>query len=177
MGALTAPSANPLPLEAVERQLDRLLTFFPRVDSKVSALFAVTSAQLAVAALNLTLDDLKVWWIAACLVAFILSAAWVMIHLYRCTYPHLEGGQQSLIYFAEIVKKQPHAYIRSIGNVQVDVYREDVAGQIYRNAEILCLKYRFLKRATIGASLCILPWSAFLLATSLSHWKLPVFSS
>lgn len=170
-------ATQPISDEALERQLDRLLTFFPRVDSKVSSLFAVTSAQLAVAALNLTLNDLKVWWITGCVVAFAFCALWVMIHLYRCTYPHLEGGQQSLIYFAEIVKKQPHAYIRAIDNVKVDAYREDVAGQIYRNAEILCLKYRFLKRATIGASVSILPWSALLLATSLSHWKLPVFSS
>jgi hypothetical protein len=163
--------------EAMERQLDRLLTFFPRVDSKVSSLFAVTSAQLAVAALNLTLNDLKVWWITGCVVVFALCALWVMVHLYRCAYPHLEGGQQSLIYFAEIVKKQSHAYVRAIDNVKNDAYREDVAGQIYRNAEILCLKYRFLKRATIGASVSTLPWSALLLATSLSHWKLPVFSS
>lgn len=174
---MTSPPSQSLPLEALERQLDRLLTFFPRVDSKVTSLFAVTSAQLAVAALNLTLSDLKVWWITGVLIAFVLCAAWVMVHLYRCTYPHLEGGQQSLIYFAEIVKKQPHAYVRAIDSVKLEAYREDVAGQIYRNAEILCLKYRFLKRATIGASVSIIPWSALLLATSLSHWKLPVFSS
>ncbi|MET4594563.1 MULTISPECIES: Pycsar system effector family protein [unclassified Sphingomonas] len=170
-------ASNPIPTEALERQLDRLLTFFPRIDSKVSALFAVTSAQLAVAALNLTLNDLKVWWITGCLVAFALCALWVMIHLYRCAYPHLEGGQQSLIYFAEIVKKQSHAYVRSIDSVKGEVFREDLAGQIYRNAEILCLKYRFLKRATVGASVSTLPWVALLLATSLSHWKMPVFSS
>lgn len=169
-------ASRPISDEALERQLDRLLTFFPRVDSKVTSLFAVTSAQLAVAALNLTLADLKVWWITGCLIAFVFCAIWVMVHLYRCTYPHLEGGQHSLIYFAEIVKRQSHDYVRAIGGVSTDTYRDDVAGQIYRNAEILCLKYRFLKRSTIGASVSVLPWSALLLATSLSHWTMPVFT-
>jgi len=162
--------------EALERQLDRLLTFFPRIDAKVSALFAVTSAQIAIAALNLTLDDLKQWWVSGAAVVFGLCAVWVIVHLYRCAYPHLEGGRSSLVYFAQIADVREAEYIRGILTVTPAAYREDIAGQIWRNAEILCCKYRFLKRATIGASFGVLPWSVLLLATSLAHWTIPIIS-
>jgi hypothetical protein len=171
---MTEPSRAPLTLEALERQLDRLLTFFPRIDAKVSSLFAVSSAQLAIAALNMTLADLKLWWVSCLLVLFAICALWVLVHLYRCAYPHLEGGQQSVIYFAEIVKRQQPRYVRELTTIDLESFREDVAGQVYRNAEILCLKYRFLKRATIGASFSTIPWVGLLLATSLSHWKFPI---
>lgn len=160
--------------EVLERQLDRLLTFFPRVDGKISALFAVTSAQVAVSALNLQAADLKLWWVASLVVVFGLCAAWVIVYLYRCAYPHLEGGQRSLIYFGEIAARREAEYIRDLCEADRDSYRKDVAGQVWRNGEILCLKYRFLKRATIGASVSMLPWGALLIATSIAHGRLPV---
>src|SRR3546814_5766997 len=76
-------------LELVERQLDRTHQFFPRIDSKVTALFAVASGQIAVAAINLSSDDLKQWWISMPLVAFLLIIGWAMINLYRCAYPQI----------------------------------------------------------------------------------------
>ena len=38
-------------------QLDRVLGFFPRVESKASALFAVDTGMLALLALNLRMGD------------------------------------------------------------------------------------------------------------------------
>jgi hypothetical protein len=60
-------------LEVAERQLALVQGFFPRLDSKVSALFAISSAQIAVAALNLSADDLKLWYVAIPATAFLLA--------------------------------------------------------------------------------------------------------
>ena len=101
----------PISLEMAERQLDRLLAFFPRVDSKASALLAVTFAQIGVGALNLESKDFTKWWIAGPAAFFGLAVAWVMLNLYRCAYPHLEGGHGSLIYFNEISKLRETEFV------------------------------------------------------------------
>jgi hypothetical protein len=46
-----------------ERQLDRVLSFFPRVDAKASFLFALDTGLLALLALNLRQDDFRVWFL------------------------------------------------------------------------------------------------------------------
>jgi hypothetical protein len=163
-----------LTLEFYERQLDRIGAFYPRLDAKVSALFAIASAQLAVAALNLSANDLKLWWITVPLAFFLFAICWTLINLYRCAYPHLEGGNRSLIYFKEIAALRESEYIEQLEAADQAALKEDVAGQIWRNSEIVCCKYRYLKSATIAAMLSLLPWSILLASTSLTHLRIPV---
>lgn len=163
-------------LEAHERQLDRLHSFFPRIDTKVSAIFAIAAGQIAVAILNLSANDLNVWWISVPLAAFLGISIYVYFELYRCTYPHLTGGHSSLVYFGEIAKLREVEYITKYSTLTEDELKADVAAQIWRNAEIVCCKYKYLKRATIGSLFAVIPWTWFLLATSLSHWQVPKLS-
>jgi hypothetical protein len=164
---------NLIDLETHERQLDRLMAFFPRLDAKVSALFAIMAGQIAVAMLNLSASDLTVWWIVAPLAVFGVFAVWAFIHLYLCAYPHLKGGNSSLVYFAEISKLREAEYVQKYSGLTNDALKSDVAAQIWRNAEIVCCKYRYLKNATIAAMLSLIPWTLFLLAVSLAHWQIP----
>lgn len=170
---MTNNSTSKLSLEAYERQLDRIHHFFPRLDSKVSALFAVSSGQIAVAALNLSANDLKLWWITVPLAAFMLIIGWAMLNLYRCAYPHLDGGNASLVYFNEIAKLRESDYINKLGDISEVDFKADVAGQIWRNSEIVGCKYRYLKNATVAAMLSLIPWAVLLAATSLSHGRIP----
>lgn len=165
-----------LSLEALERQLDRTHQFYQRIDTKLSALFAISSGQIAVAALNLSPNDLKLWWTAISLVVFLLTIGWVMFNLYRCAYPHLEGGNASLVYFAEIAKLRESEYINRITSVIEDDHKTDISGQIWRNSEIVCCKYRHLKQATIAAMLSLIPWVSLLVGASLSNSRIPVVS-
>jgi Family of unknown function (DUF5706) len=169
--------AGKLTSEEYERQLDRLHQFFPRADTKVTALFAISSAQIAVAALNLSANDLKMWWITGPLVVFLLAIAWSMLNLYRCAYPNLEGGHASLIYFSEIAKLRESVYVDKLEAVTEVDWKKDLAGQIWRNSEILKCKYGYLKTATIAATLSLIPWAILLIATSLTHWRVPVIAS
>lgn len=163
-----------LNVEAAERQLDRVQTFFPRIDGKASALFAITSGQIAIAALNLSADDWKHWWIAVPGAVFMLCSAWVVTQLYRCAYPHLEGGQRSLIYFKEIADMRESEFISEFTQLSDEGFRNDVVAQIWRNSEIAACKFRYLKQATAAAMLSLIPWSLLLISTSLTHWRMPV---
>lgn len=161
-------------LEVAERQLDRIQSFFPRIDSKVSALFAIASGQIAIAAVNLSFEDLKLWWITVPATAFLLTIGWTILNLYWCTYPHLNGGSRSLVYFSEIAKLREPEYLERYTALTEERLKADIVGQIWRNSEIVSAIYRYLKHGTAAAMLSLIPWTALLVATSLSHWKLPV---
>ncbi|MBZ9940164.1 DUF5706 domain-containing protein [Mesorhizobium sp. BR1-1-13] len=159
-----------------ERQLDRIMNFFPRIDSKVSALFAIVSGQVAFAAINITIDDLKSWWIAIPAIVFVICIVWSIGNLYRCTFPHLTGGHASLVYFKEIAKLTEAGFVDRYLSLNEETLRRDVIGQIWRNSEIVALKYDYLKQATVATMVALLPWALLLLGTSLVHWKLPIAS-
>ncbi|EQB13864.1 Pycsar system effector family protein [Novosphingobium lindaniclasticum] len=163
-------------LEVAERQLAFVQSFFPRIDSKVSALFAIMSAQIAVAALNLTAEDLIQWYMGLPLTVFLLAVAAAYVFLYRCAYPHLEGGQSSLVYFAEIAKRREAEFIRDYLAASVPSLAEDITGQIWRNSQIVDCKFKFLKLATQFAMFSLLPWVFVLIASSYSHGRLPLLT-
>jgi len=163
-------------IDFYERQLDRINAYYPRLDAKVSALFAIASGQIAVAALNLSANDLKLWWITVPLVVFVLTISVTLINLYRCAYPHLDGGHKSLIYFKEIATLRESEYIDQLAASDEASLKADVAGQIWRNSEIVNCKYRYLKNATIAAMLSLVPWGILLASTSLTHLRIPLIS-
>ncbi|MGF7152531.1 Pycsar system effector family protein [Novosphingobium gossypii] len=168
---------NLISLEVYERQLDRTLNFFPRIDSKVTALLAVVAAQIAIAAVNTKWGDLRVGTLAIPLALFLLSAAYVYVQLYRCTYPHLTGGQRSLVYFNEIAQLREADFVSQYSKLTEDDLKFDIGGQIWRNAEILKCKYGFLKTATIGTLIGTIPWAFFLMWGSILHGELIKLSS
>lgn len=164
-------------LEVAERQLVLVQSFIPRIDSKVSALFAIVSAQLAVAALNLRAEDLPKWYVTVPLAAFLLCSAVAYVNLYRCAYPHLEGGHASLVYFGEISKRREPDFIQQYMDISAADLARDVTGQIWRNSEIVTCKYKYLKLATQSAMASLLPWAILLIATSLSSSRMPIFTA
>ena len=171
---MTAKATPKLSTESYEHQLGHVNHFFPRIDAKVTALFAVASGQIAVAAINLSANDLTRWWIAGPMVVFLFAIGWSMANLYRCAYPHLTGGNASLIYFGEIAKLRESEYIDKFGALTEEGYKAELAAQIWRNSEIVNMKYGYLKTATIAAMLSLIPWAFLLIATSLSHGRVPV---
>lgn len=164
-------------LEVAERQLALVQSFIPRLDSKVSALFAIVSAQLAVAALNLTAADLPKWYVTIPLTVFLSMIAWTYLNLYRCAFPHLDGGQASLVYFAEIAKRRESDFVTQFMDVSVTDLTNDICGQIWRNSEIVTCKFKYLKSATQWAMGSLLPWAIVLISASFSNGRIPIISS
>jgi hypothetical protein len=160
-------------VEMASRQLDRTLSFFPRIDTKVTALFAVGSAELAITFLNVTYRDFQNWFVAVPATAVVILLGLVFYWLYKCNYPHIEGGQGSLIYFREVAARTEAAYLNEFGALDEDSLFSDLAAQTWRNSQILSLKFDFLKRASIALAWSMLPFAGALIASSVLHSSIP----
>ncbi|WP_334150071.1 Pycsar system effector family protein [Hyphomicrobium sp.] len=160
--------------EAATDQLDRVLAFFPRVDTKISALFAVDVAMLALLAVNARLTDLQIWYLV---LAYILSVAALgtsVWFLYRASYPVLDGGHQSLVYFREIARRTEATYLKEMCACSDTAFTDDLLGQVWRNAEILTLKFDAVKWSFISTALALPTWFVALAAASAHHAELIV---
>lgn len=140
-------------------QLDLVLSFFPRVDAKLSMILAIDTGMLA--ALSASVPSLQnvEWWLA--IAPLITSALLVVsyVYLYRGGFPDVKGGKDSLVYFAEIAKRTEAKFIDEYIVHGPDALRRDVLGQVWRNSEILCEKYRCLRRAFLCMAASVLPWA------------------
>ena len=96
---------------ASKDQLNLVLGFFSRVDSKASVVLAVDTGMVGYLATHLPAPrTLAAWELIPPGLAFLLSALsyW---HLYKGAFPTLEGGNLSLIYFREIAKRTESKFI------------------------------------------------------------------
>lgn len=97
------------------------------------------------------------WWLA---VSPLLTSALLFVsyvYLYRGGFPNVRGGKDSLVYFAEIAKRTGAKFIDEYISSAPDALRRDVLGQLWRNSEILCEKYRCLRRAFLFVAGAVLP--------------------
>lgn len=163
-------------METIERQLDRVLGFFPRVEARINALFGVNTVLLAVGALNVSAPDLKLWYVTV--PAFFVVAGLLVsyIFLYRANFPDVKGGQGSLIYFAEIQSRTEPNYQSELAACSDEQFRKDLVGQVWRNSQILCAKYVAVRIAIIATTLALVPFFIFLAVTASIHVRLPIFN-
>jgi hypothetical protein len=145
-------------LELSQDQLNRSLGFFPRLDVQASILLAVNTGMLAIIASNAPSIRSFEWYMIFSSIPVVLIGL-SLYSLYQQVFPRLEGGSQSLIYFQEIAKKTESQYIEAFKNQNEEAYITDLLAQIWRNSEILKLKYRYLKSAFIFTACSIIPWT------------------
>jgi hypothetical protein len=155
--------------EFASKQLDRILGFFPRVEAKASFLFAMNAGLLTLLAINLRLEDFQVWFVVLPAVVALLLIVASLYFVYQCSFPHLKGGADSLIYFREIAKKTEANFIKDFLAQDEDSHARDLLGQVWRNSEILKIKFDALKTAFILTAVALIPWIAFLAAAALTH--------
>jgi hypothetical protein len=149
-------------------QLTLILSFFPRVDAKASAILAINTGMLAVLASNAPhVFHMSVfsYVLAGITVAMIAASLWF---LYRVAFPALDGGHQSLIYFREIGRRTESNFIDAFVAQEEGARIKDLLGQVWRNSCILTSKFDALKRAFILMALAIIPW-----ATAVSLFSSP----
>lgn len=157
------------------KQLDRILGFFPRVESKASFLFAVDTALLGALAVNLQKHDLQVWYQVACVGLSAVLIALSFYCVYRCIFPSLGGGHASLVYFREIARMREAEYLNAMKALQPQQLIDDCLSQVWRNSEILTEKFDWAKRSFVLTGFALVPWSISLVLIALNHPTLPVF--
>lgn len=144
-------------IDAAKDQLNRTLSFFTRVDSKASVLFAVNTGMLAVMIANI--PPLHEWhWTMLTIVLPIFFLGLSYWHLYREAFPNLEGGRDSLIYFREIANRTESHFIEAFQAQTQEEYLKDLLSQIWRNSEILKEKFDHVRLAFTFVALAIVPW-------------------
>ena len=144
-------------ISAARDQLNRTLTFFPRVDSKASVVLGVDTGFAAVLATRaFPYANLRWEWIPLGLTLFLLGTSFW--HLYREAFPALDGGHDSLLYFREIAKRTETKYIDAWKDFTDEEYLNDLLGQIWRNSAILTQKFHHMKWAFYSLALAIVPW-------------------
>ncbi|MDO8802548.1 Pycsar system effector family protein [Phenylobacterium sp.] len=161
------------PMSFATAQLDRLQTFFPRVEGKASFLLAINLALLTSIAVNMPVRNLDsprgvLGSIASILLSFSL---W---HVYQTFFPHLKGASKvSVFYFRDIARLSPEQYMNRLNLVTDQELLDDLHCQIWRNSEILDLKFSSVETAFRFLALSVIPWFGFLAAISLRLGRFP----
>jgi len=149
-------------------QLNLILSFFPRVDAKLSIILAVNTAILAtMSAAVPSLHQITAVAVAAGILTAILLAL-SFYNLYRAGFPNTKGGHSSVIYFRNIAARNEAKFLADYTACTPKALRADLLAQVWRNSEILTGKYVHLKQAFVFMSCALLPWAVALVSFSVA---------
>jgi hypothetical protein len=141
------------------KQLDRILSFFPRVDAKASVLLAINTTMLALLATNAPILTNWRWYMFVVGAVPVILIGFSLYHLYHNAFPQLSGGNESMIYFRRIASSSEHHYIETFKAKEQNEITDDLLGQVWRNSEILTQKYNHLRLSFIFLAWSLVPWA------------------
>lgn len=147
---------------ACKDQLNLVLSFFPRVDTKASVVLAIDTGMLGYLFSHFPPFFSLRWWemlAPASAIACIGVSLW---HLYRGAFPVMKGGDRSLVYFLEIAKRTESKFIDEFLCQKEADYAKDLLGQAWRNSEILAEKFRYARIGFNSMALALVPWAVAL---------------
>jgi hypothetical protein len=147
--------------EFAKDHLNLLLSFFPRVDSSIAVLVGLEVAMLGYLAPQVrgSAAWLTAEWVGLMsLFVAVASLTFSFAMLFRAAFPRLDGGSGSLVYFREIAKRPAAQFSEEYNAVRAPELLQDLIGQIWRNSEILTMKYNRLKTAFIWLAVGIPFW-------------------
>ncbi|CAG4896095.1 Pycsar system effector family protein [Paraburkholderia saeva] len=152
-------------LKAARDQLTLVLSFFSRVDTKLSVVLGANVGMLGVLFTRVTAAGVptfppSVLW--TLLGIFVLLLMISSIHLYRGSFPSLEGGGGSLVYFREIAVRGERDFVAAFSRLSSSALTADLLSQSWRNSTILTQKFASLRRAYVWSAFAILPWALVL---------------
>ncbi len=141
-----------------KEQLELVLSFFERAESKALAIFAFNATLLALLFVNITSATFNGWWSVVIFAATIFGIGISFLRVYEAIFPNLEGDENSLIYFGAISRYSREDYInKCIQGTEADLL-SDYLTQIWINSKILSYKFHRVKIAfqiTLGT---LFPW-------------------
>jgi len=146
-------------LAAAQHQLDLILSFYGRVDAKLSVVLGIDLAMLGVFFTKVALAKSLPFVVLASGIVFCFLMFGSLLQLFRGSFPDLNGGHSSLVYFREIAKLRESEFRDSYGGLTADKLAEDFLEQSWRNAKILTMKFDRLKASYICMAFATLPWS------------------
>lgn len=144
-------------IDLAEKEYSKVLDFFSRVDSRISVLLSINIGMLALLAANTPPIKSLTWEMVFVAIPVLLLGA-SLVCVYLALFPRLAGGQQSLIYFREIARKTESKFIEEFKAQSEAAYANDLLSQVWRNSEILKMKFDYLKYSFILSAIALIPW-------------------
>lgn len=161
------PASDQERVQAAWNQLNLVLGFFPRIDTRLSAVLAIDLAMLAITGDRWLSQDASLL-VIACAAAFALPICVSLYHLWDAIVPDRRGGTNSLVYFRSIAGLEESKYrSRYLSLSSVDLAC-DLLDQAWRNSRVLECKFTALRNACISMAIAVPPW-VFLLVGLPNH--------
>lgn len=153
-----SPWTSDQQLAAARDQLNLVLNFFSRVDTKLSVVLGIDLG-MAGLLVSKTPTDAHVWpgaWAIVGVFSALLAIS--LFHLYRGSFPNTNGGQGSLVFFREVAQRTETEYCEAFRRLDATSLSADLLRQAWRNSMILREKFNHLRWSYIFMALAIVPW-------------------
>ena len=141
-----------------ERTLDRQVEWVRSADSKVPILLGMSTTMLGV--LSALVPKLS---ILTCLqFAWFWTGVSTLLVVHVCCacvlLPRTKYFEDSLVYFVTIAGRTRSQYVNDEQSRSEWEYLRDLLSQSHRNAEIACIKYKWVRRGFRWLSVSLIPW-------------------
>jgi hypothetical protein len=143
---------------AARDELNLVLSFFSRVESRSSVVLAIDTGMGAFLVGSAPPLHSFCKWMAIASGATLLLLGVSVVFLYFGSAPNLKGGEGSLVYFGEISKSREQKFVDDFAAQSEATYARDLLAQTWRNAKILGIKFHCLKWAFRFMAFAIIPW-------------------
>jgi pycsar effector protein len=153
-------------VDAAWNQLNVILSFFPRIDAKLSVVLGLNLGMLAVFFSQFPAISAVTAMQLACASLFVIAVVVSLFHLYQGSFPHLKGGTSSLVYFRRIASLPESEFLSACKKRSLPELTDDLYEQVWRNSKILTCKFEALQRAHVGLLCASVPWAITLLITA-----------
>lgn len=147
-------------------QFNVILQFFPRADSKMSALLGYNLGMLAFLGANV--PPFQSWTVAlwiVCPTALICMGV-SLIYVYRSSYPTIIDSKRSMIFFNDIAAYDRDEFVSKFRAEFLQDYTDDMLRQIWCNSEILRERFHHLQQGYKALAFAVLPWVVTLMLSA-----------
>lgn len=147
-------------------QLNLVLSFYSRIDTKASIILGLDVGMIAT--IFARVPPLKEVSLLLCMIAipFFIAIVTSLWRLHSGSRPRLNGGTNSLIYFRSIAGMRESEFIAACQKRPAAGLADDLFEQAWRNSTILTQKFSHLQGAHDAALLAAIPWLGLLVLTS-----------
>jgi hypothetical protein len=132
----------PARLAAAKDQLNLVLGFFSRVDTKLSVILGVDLGMLGLL-LTKAPNNLDQLTNAGCIGGLLFAAAMIvsLLYLYRGSFPNVNGEDHSIVFFRDIAKMDKTKFVSDFSNLSAESLANSMLRQAWRNSVILNEKF------------------------------------
>lgn len=147
-----------------EKNLDRVLQWGSKVDTKISVVLGMHTGMLGVAVSLAPEPEKWRWWAVVAFATTIGMLATGFTFIHCANYPRTRGPSKSLLFFGSIAGNSFNEFSQCWSCRTTDQHLQDLLEQCHRNSEIINNKFKYLKRAYTAMMFAILPWAITVLA-------------